>query len=78
MKHVIGGMLIFRSLEEIFETVVGKKGIFQFTISVSYLEIYKEELRDLLWGVGVAGEGSRELHIRETEGGNTGKVGSET
>ena len=65
-------LCIRRSLEEVFDCIVSKKAEFQYSVSVSYLEIYKEELRDLLCGVGMAGEGPGELHIRETEGGNTG------
>lgn len=42
----------------------------EFALRVSYVEIYKEELRDLLDG----GVNSREIHIREDEQGNTGEV----
>lgn len=43
-------------------------------MNVSYLEIYKEELRDILWSRGgMAGVGPRDLHIREDERGNTGR-----
>ena len=71
--------LNFRSLEEVFERIADKRESSQYTVNVSYLEIYKEELRDLLCGGGgggiggVAGAGPAELHIRETEGGNTGE-----
>lgn len=39
------------------------------TVRVSYMELYKEELRDLLELHTV----HKELHIREDERGNTGK-----
>ncbi len=67
-------LIHYRSLEELFNCIVSKKVEFQHTVHVSYLEIYKEELRDLLLSGGVAeGVGPHELHIRETEGGNTGE-----
>ena len=62
-----------RSLEELFNCIVSKKAELQHTVHVSYLEIYKEELRDLLLGRVASGVGPHELNIRETEGGNTGK-----
>lgn len=57
-----------------FSCIVSKREEFQYTVKVSYLEIYKEELRDLLWSGCVTGEGPHELHIRETEEGHTGEV----
>lgn len=38
------------------------------TVKVSYIEVYKEELRDLLQRQTT----HKELHIREDERGNTG------
>jgi len=65
-------MSVFRALEELFESVRLKKAEFEYQIFVSYIEIYKEELRDLLWtDVGV-GAGLHEMHIREDEQGSTG------
>ena len=66
---------LFRSREELFNCIVSNKAEFQHTVHVSYLEIYKEDLRDLLLGRGgvAPGAGPHELHIRETEGGNTGR-----
>ena len=40
-----------------------------FNLHVSYIEIYKEELKDLL----DLETNSKEMHIREDEHGNTGK-----
>ena len=39
----------------------------EITVKVSYIEIYKEELRDLL----DIDASSKDLHIREDESGNT-------
>lgn len=42
-------------------------------LSVSYIEIYKEVPRDLLWGEGcVERVEPHELHVREDDQGNTG------
>ena len=41
----------------------------EYTTKVSYIEIYKEELRDLL----DSETSSKDIHIREDEKGNTGK-----
>ena len=41
----------------------------EFSLRISYMEVYKEELRDLLDG----GMSAREIHIREDEWGNTGE-----
>lgn len=40
----------------------------QFSVKVSYLEIYKEDLQDLL------DQTDKELHIREDEAGNISKL----
>ena len=59
-----------RALEELFEIVRLRRAEFQYWISVSYIEIYKDVLRDLLWEeIGV---GAHELHIREDDQGSTG------
>lgn len=39
-----------------------------FNVKVSYIEVYKEELRDLLELQST----SKDIHIREDEKGNTG------
>jgi kinesin family protein 4/21/27 len=41
----------------------------EYTVKVSYIEIYKEELRDLL----DLDTSSKDLHIREDDQGNTCK-----
>lgn len=41
-----------------------------FDVRVSYVEIYKEELRDLL----DLDTSSKDLHVREDDKGNTGKM----
>lgn len=42
----------------------------EVTVRVSYMELYKEELRDLL----DLHSNHKELHIREDDKGNTGNV----
>ena len=41
----------------------------EFTVKVSYIEIYKEELRDLL----DMETSSKDMHIREDDKANTGQ-----
>ena len=67
------GLYFCRALGELFECIQGKKAEFQYAVCVSYIEIYKEELRDLLGDGGVTGEGRQEMHIREDDHGNTGR-----
>lgn len=43
----------------------------QFKVKVSYIEIYMEELRDLL----NLETSHRDMHVREDEKGNTGMAG---
>lgn len=45
-----------------------KGGVVEATVQVSYMELYREELRDLLELHTI----HKELHIREDERGNTG------
>lgn len=40
-------------------------------MKVSYVEIYKEELRDLL---ELNADNKQDLHVREDDKGNTGKI----
>ncbi|XP_040819411.1 kinesin-like protein KIF27 isoform X2 [Ochotona curzoniae] len=63
--------IIPRAIQEIFQTVSENPSI-DFDIKVSYIEVYKEELRDLL----ELEPSMKDLHIREDEKGNTVIVGA--
>lgn len=61
--------IIPRAIEELFHYISENRNI-DFHVKVSYIEIYKEELRDLL----ELETSAKELHIREDEKGNTGRI----
>ncbi|XP_075405950.1 kinesin-like protein KIF27 isoform X2 [Tenrec ecaudatus] len=58
--------IIPRAIQEIFQNISENPNI-DFNIKVSYIEVYKEELRDLL----ELEPSLKDLHIREDEKGNT-------
>ncbi len=55
--------IIPRSVKEMFDKIRSQTGR-EILVKVSYLEIYKEELKDLL------DPSEKEMHIREDESGN--------
>ncbi|RUS90635.1 hypothetical protein EGW08_001632, partial [Elysia chlorotica] len=63
--------IIPRALTDMFRIMQETKSK-QFTVNVSYIEIYMEELRDLL----ALDAPSRDLHVREDSKGNTVIVGA--
>ncbi|NXI41721.1 KIF27 protein, partial [Galbula dea] len=63
--------IIPRAIQELFNHISEKRNI-DFSVKVSYIEVYKEELRDLL----ELENSAKELHIREDEKGNTVIVGA--
>ncbi|KAM6169580.1 kinesin-like protein KIF27 [Rhynchocyon petersi] len=63
--------IIPRAIQEIFQNISESPNI-DFNIKVSYIEVYKEELRDLL----ELGSSMKDFHIREDEKGNIVIVGS--
>ncbi|KAG8512219.1 Kinesin-like protein KIF27, partial [Galemys pyrenaicus] len=63
--------IIPRAIQEIFQNICENPSI-DFNIKVSYIEVYKEELRDLL----ELETSMKELHIREDEKGSTVIVGA--
>ncbi|XP_057578335.1 kinesin-like protein KIF27 isoform X4 [Hippopotamus amphibius kiboko] len=63
--------IIPRAIQEIFQNISEKPSI-DFKIKVSYIEVYKEDLRDLL----ELETSMKDLHIREDEKGNTVIVGA--
>jgi len=58
-----------RAVQQVFEIIAANISR-TYTVRVSYVEIYKEELFDLLDLDTVA----KDLHIREDDKGNTGSV----
>ncbi|NXH17070.1 KIF27 protein, partial [Bucco capensis] len=63
--------IIPRAIQELFHHISENRNI-DFDVKVSYIEVYKEELRDLL----ELETSAKELHIREDEKGNTVIVGA--
>ncbi|NWW81977.1 KIF27 protein, partial [Climacteris rufus] len=63
--------IIPRAIQELFQHISEHRNI-NFRVKVSYIEVYKEELRDLL----ELETSVKELHIREDEKGNTVIVGA--
>ncbi|XP_074659817.1 kinesin-like protein KIF27 [Tubulanus polymorphus] len=59
--------IIPRAIREMFVQMQEKSSEIEFTVKVSYLEIYKEELQDLL----ESEESPKDIHIREDDKGNT-------
>nr|XP_054514074.1 kinesin-like protein KIF27 isoform X11 [Pan troglodytes]XP_054514075.1 kinesin-like protein KIF27 isoform X11 [Pan troglodytes]XP_054514076.1 kinesin-like protein KIF27 isoform X11 [Pan troglodytes] len=59
--------IIPRAIQEIFQSISEHPSI-DFNVKVSYIEVYKEDLRDLL----ELETSMKDLHIREDEKGNTG------
>ncbi|KGL80860.1 Kinesin-like KIF27, partial [Tinamus guttatus] len=63
--------IIPRAIQELFQHISENENI-DFSVKVSYIEVYKEELRDLL----ELETSVKDLHIREDEKGNTVIVGA--
>ena len=63
--------IIPRALKTIFDNMQSNSNI-EFSVKVSYIEIYKEELQDLL----DVDTSSKELHVREDDQGNTVIIGA--
>ncbi|XP_074851277.1 kinesin-like protein KIF27 [Carettochelys insculpta] len=63
--------IIPRAIQELFQNISENHNI-DFSVKVSYIEVYKEELRDLL----ELETSMKDLHIREDEKGNTVIVGA--
>ncbi|KAI2552995.1 kinesin family member 27 [Homo sapiens] len=63
--------IIPRAIQEIFQSISEHPSI-DFNVKVSYIEVYKEDLRDLL----ELETSMKDLHIREDEKGNTVIVGA--
>ncbi|KAL0607004.1 Kinesin-like protein KIF27, partial [Plecturocebus cupreus] len=63
--------IIPRAIQEIFQSISDHPSI-DFNVKVSYIEVYKEDLRDLL----ELETSMKDLHIREDEKGNTESLSS--
>ncbi|OCU02754.1 hypothetical protein XELAEV_18008522mg [Xenopus laevis] len=63
--------IIPRAIQELFQCIAERHNI-DFSVRVSYIEVYKEELLDLL----ELETNMKDLHIREDEKGNTVIVGA--
>lgn len=68
--HTISGSnqdygIIPRAVEAMFEMIGSKQDQRDYLVKVNFIEIYKEELKDLL------DSSEKDLHIREDESGNT-------
>ena len=60
-----------RALEHIFDAVRRDDGVFEYTVTLSYLQIYCEMIQDLLVDAGDGGEEiSSRVHIREAADGS--------
>ncbi|XP_056380024.1 kinesin-like protein KIF27 isoform X2 [Hyla sarda] len=63
--------IIPRAIQELFQAISENHNI-DFTVKVSYIEVYKEDLRDLL----ELETNVKDIHIREDEKGNTVIIGA--
>lgn len=64
--------IVPRAVEEIFSNINEKQNNIKFTVTASFIEVYKEEVRDLLDPTGtLGGQDSGNIQIREDEHGNT-------
>ncbi|KAF2286187.1 hypothetical protein GH714_011494 [Hevea brasiliensis] len=55
----------FRILEEIFRIIKERHKLFRYEVSVSVLEVYNEQIRDLLGSVSQPGMAAKRLEIRQ-------------
>ncbi|XXG74727.1 hypothetical protein AAC387_Pa07g3375 [Persea americana] len=55
----------YRTLEELFRIIRERHGLFRYEISVSVLEVYNEQIRDLLASASQPGVAAKRLEIRQ-------------
>ncbi|XP_040990661.1 kinesin-like protein KIN-14Q [Juglans microcarpa x Juglans regia] len=55
----------FRTLEELFHIITERQKLFRYDVSVSVLEVYNEQIRDLLVSGAQPGAASKRLEIRQ-------------
>ncbi|KAJ6966799.1 LOW QUALITY PROTEIN: hypothetical protein NC652_004377 [Populus alba x Populus x berolinensis] len=56
----------FRTLEQVFCMIKEREKLFRYDVSVSVLEVYNEQIRDLLVSVSQPGVAAKRLEIRQT------------
>ncbi|XP_077243787.1 kinesin-like protein KIN-14Q isoform X2 [Tasmannia lanceolata] len=59
----------YRTLKELFQIISERQGLFRYDISVSVLEVYNEQIRDLLVSSSQPGVGAKRLEIRQVADG---------
>ncbi|CAB4277106.1 unnamed protein product [Prunus armeniaca] len=59
----------FRTLEELFRTIREREKLYRYDVSVSVLEVYNEQIRDLLVSGNQPGAASKRLEIRQVSEG---------
>ncbi|PKA53948.1 Kinesin-4 [Apostasia shenzhenica] len=59
----------YRILDELFRVVKERKGLFQYEITVSVLEVYNEQIHDLLLSDSQPGVAAMRLEVRQTSEG---------
>ncbi|XP_042509092.1 kinesin-like protein KIN-14Q isoform X2 [Macadamia integrifolia] len=55
----------YRTLEELFRIIKDRQGLYRYEISVSVLEVYNEQIRDLLLPGSQSGASVKRLEIRQ-------------
>ncbi|XP_068656130.1 kinesin-like protein KIN-14R [Aristolochia californica] len=55
----------YRTLEELFRIIDERKRVFKYEISVSVLEVYNEQIRDLLLSASQPGAATKRLEIKQ-------------
>ncbi|CAA6669906.1 unnamed protein product [Spirodela intermedia] len=58
----------YRILEELFRIVKERQGLLEYEISVSVLEVYNEQIRDLLLSGSQSGVAAKRLEIKQVAG----------
>ena len=65
--------IVLRVMKDIFDKIVSSEANVTYTTKVQFLEVYGEEIRDLLDPVA---NGANQVQIRETENGEVQMAGA--